>query len=254
MQLKNKYAIVTGGSAGIGLAFTRALTSAGVDVLVVGRNQSRLDALRKEAAGISTFKADLQNPSERDALINLLQTSNRAVDILINNAGTMQRIDLQKPQAMEQLESEMALDLQAPMHLSTALLPALLSRPSAAIVNITSGLVYAPFSGAPGYCAAKAGLHAFTQALRWQAKDSNLQILEILPPSVATELTRGYGGPKIQPSEVANGLIKALQNNSTELRLGQANALYLMSRLAPQASFKMINQTIEKNSPKTAAV
>ena len=87
------------------------------------------------------------------------------------------------------LGHDLALDLHAPIHLATTLLPRLLERSEAAIVNVTTGLVYAPFGATPGYSAAKGGLHAFTRSLRWQTRATRLQVVDLLPPAVETDLT-----------------------------------------------------------------
>ena len=246
MKLQGKFAVVTGGGSGIGLTIVRALQAAGTEVLIVGRNQVKLNAVRGGNTVLTSFAADISKASERDRLIQHLLSGRQAVDIFINNAGTMQSIDLHKSDAMALLDDELTLNLHAPIHFSTALLPHLLTRPEAAIVNITTGLIYAPFGYTPGYSASKGGLHGFTRSLRWQTRTSRLQVLEVIPPTVDTELTKHYDGPKIKPEVVAKAVIKALQNETKELRVGQAKALYFMSRLAPGALFKMLNNAAEK--------
>ena len=247
MDLKGKSAVITGGGSGIGLAITRALQSEGAKTLIVGRDKARLNAVRGGNTLISTFAADISKGSERDGLIQHLLKDSSPVDIFINNAGTMQSIDLHRDGALSLLDSELALNLYAPIHFATALLPYLLKRPEAAVVNITSGLIYAPFGSAPGYSAAKSGLHDFTRSLRWQTRSSQLQVLEVMPPTVDTELTKHAKVPKIPPEVVARAVVKALKQGTTELRVGQAKALYFMSRLAPQAIFNMMNKMADKS-------
>jgi uncharacterized oxidoreductase len=113
-------------------------------------------------------------------------------------------------------------------------------------VNVTTGLVYAPFGNTPGYSAAKGGLHAFTRSLRWQTRSSTLQVVELFPPTVDTDLTKRYNGPKIKPSIVASALVNALKSGQTEVRPGQSKALYLMSRLAPNFIFRALNQQADR--------
>jgi uncharacterized oxidoreductase len=134
----------------------------------------------------------------------------------------------------------------APLHFCTALLDHLIGRPEAAIVNITSGLVYAPYSGAPAYSAAKGGLQAFTKSLRWQTRHTRLNVIEVLPPAVDTDMTEGFDGLKIKPTTVANAVVKALKRDRSEARVGPAKALYALSRLAPNAAFTMINRELDK--------
>lgn len=246
MELEGKLALVTGGANGIGLAITEALSAAGASVLIVGRDQARLEAVRAKFARVSILKADLAHPEERQRLIDHVETNQPPLDILINNAGIMQYFLLTQDDALKRLDKEIALDLQAPIHLATAFLPGLLKRPQAAIVNVSTGLVYAPFGNTPGYSAAKGGLHAFTRSLRWQTKASNLQVIELFPPTVDTDLTKNYNGPKIKTSVVAAALLNGLRSGKTEVRPGQSKALYIMSRIAPDFIFNILNKQADQ--------
>jgi uncharacterized oxidoreductase len=246
MKIEGKRALVTGGTAGIGLEITRALSAAGASVLVVGRDRTKLDAVRDATARVETFAADLAESGERERLITHVSSGSPPLDILVNNAGTMQYFALTSPDALDRIERELALDLHAPIHLAVALLPRLLDRPEAAIVNVTTGLVYAPFGNTPGYSAAKGGLHAFTRSLRWQTRQSRLQVIDLLPPAVETDLTARYHGPKIGPAKVAAALLDALRTGRTDVRPGQTKALYAMSRIAPGFIFRALNAQADK--------
>jgi uncharacterized oxidoreductase len=247
MDLTGKFALVTGGGSGIGLAITKALRAAGSDVLIVGRDETRLNAARGADLGISTVAADLAKPDDRVRLIEQLN-SGRPLDILVNNAGSMTRIDLHNPNAQSLIDHDVALDLAAPVHLSIALLPALRQRAEAAIVNVSTGLIYAPLALNPGYSTAKAGLHAFTRSLRRQTRADSIHVLEVFPPLVDTELTRDYGGPKIGPEAVGTAVVRALVHRRSELRIGRAKFLYVMSRIVPEGIFSMINGAVEKRA------
>lgn len=247
MHLEGKFAVVTGGGAGIGLAITKALRAVRSDVLIVGRNEARLKAARGDDSGILTVAADLAKPDDRVGLIEQL-SSGRPPDILINNAGSMTRIDLHDPNAQSLMDHDVALDLAAPVHLSVAPLPVLRQRPEAAIVNVSTGLVYAPLAFNPGYSTAKAGLHGFTRSLRRQTRGDSIQVLEVFPPIVETELTKDFGGPKIGPEAVGTAVVKALAHNRSELRIGRAKLLYAMSRIVPNGIFSLINRAAEKRA------
>lgn len=253
MNLAGKYALVTGGNAGIGLAITRSLVEAGAHVLVVGRDHARLESARAASNRVTVLQADLISSAGREQVVEYVRAGDTPLDILVNNAGTMQYFDVTVDDALARLEAELALDLHAPIHLAMALLPLLLARPEAALVNVTTGLVYAPFGATPGYSAAKAGLHAFTRSLRWQVRASGLKVLELLPPAVETQLTRRYDGPKIKPAKVAQALVEALVDGTDEVRPGQAKALYAMSRIAPDFIFKTLNKLADKTPKDHAA-
>lgn len=245
MELKNARALVTGGTGGIGVAITRALSAAGAEVLIVGRDPRKLAALGSELPRVSGFEADLAEADDVDRLTRHVAAMTPALDILINNAGTMQYFALTGGDAAKRLASELELDLHAPIRLTTALLPLLLRRPAAAVVNVTTSLVYAPLGNAPGYSTAKGGLSAFTKSLRWQTRDSRLLVVELLPPTVDTGMTARYDGPKTTPDKVAKALLDGLASDSVEVRPGQAKALYALSRVAPGFLFKALNKAAE---------
>ena len=243
MKLTGKYAVVTGGTSGIGLALSRALQAHGAQVLAIGRDAAKLDAAGE--LGIGVLSADVADGAERQRVIETLLDAPTPIDIFINNAGTMQKFKLLDTDAMARTEDELDLDLHAPLHFCIALLDHLISRPEAAIVNITSGLVYAPYSGAPAYSAAKGGLQAFTKSLRWQTRHTGLNVVEVLPPAVDTDMTEGFEGLKIKPTTVADAVVRTLKRDRSEARVGPAKALYALSRLAPKAAFTMINRELD---------
>jgi uncharacterized oxidoreductase len=246
MNLEGKFAMVTGGTRHRpgdhqGAARRRFRCA--------DRRSERdgLNAARGDDSRILTVVADLANPDDRVRLIEQL-TSGRPLDILVNNAGSMTRIDIHNPNAESLMEHDVALDLAAPVHLSIDLLPVLWQRPEAAIVNVSTGLIYAPLAFNPGYSTAKAGLHAFTRSLRRQTRSDSIHVLEVFPPIVYTELTRNHGGPKIGVEAVGAAVVKALVHNRNELRIGRAKFLYSMSRIVPNVIFSMINRATEKRA------
>lgn len=248
MKLPDKTALVTGGGSGIGLAITQALVRAGVHVIIVGRDLARLEQVRTDLGNVTVVPADLARSEDRERLIAEVLDGERPLDLLVNNAGTMQYFALTGDRALARLDAELALDLHAPIHLATAFLPHLLTRPDGAIVNVTTGLIYAPFGNTPGYSAAKGGLHAFTQSLRWQTRNTSLKVVELMPPAVRTELTARYDGPKIDPSQVATALVSGLAKGKEEIRPGQTKALYAMSRIAPNFIYRALNRAADKTA------
>ena len=240
MQLKGKYAAVTGGTAGIGLAIARALNAAGLKVVIIGRNKSRLAELGHN--GFASLEADIAQLSGRNKVLAYLSDGDQPLDIFVNNAGSMTAIALASGNAQPLMQREMELNLTAPIHFCLSLLPSLLKRPEAALVNVTTGLVYAPMLNSPAYCASKNGLHAFTQSLRHQTKGSSVRVFEVLPPLVDTDLVKHVKGAKAKPETVARALVERLQADATELRVGQVKALYFMSRLAPKMASNLINK------------
>ncbi|MGH8336930.1 MAG: SDR family NAD(P)-dependent oxidoreductase, partial [Gammaproteobacteria bacterium] len=162
MQISGKTALVTGGTDGIGLEIARQLKAKGADLTVCGRRENMLASARAE--GLGAIRADLSNAEGCAAFLQ--QFNDRPLDILINNAGMGGNFGPGDPLDLALTDKAIFLNLNAPMHLIGQLLPNLLARPEAAIVNVTSGLAIAPRAGGPVYCASKAGLRSFTQSLR----------------------------------------------------------------------------------------
>jgi uncharacterized oxidoreductase len=231
MQLVGKTALVTGGTDGIGGHLIRQLRELGVTIITQGRNAERVAAT--QADGFEVTAADLSTQAGVDAL--LARLAGRPIDILINNAGAGADHDFREPGLPDPgvADAGIFLNLNAPIHLITALMPTLKARPEAMIVNVTSGLAIAPRAGGPVYCATKAGLRSYTQALRAQLVGTKVHVLEALPPMVETKLTAGRGSSKMAPHECARQIISAMQRNADEANVGIVKLLQIVNSISP---------------------
>jgi uncharacterized oxidoreductase len=231
MNLKDKTILVTGGTDGIGAQLIRQLREKGATVITSGRNAERITATR--AAGFEVIEADLSAQSGVDALLAGL--NGRSIDVLINNAGAGVDHDFREPGQpdLHAMDDVVFLNLHAPIHLITRLMDGLRARPAAMIVNVTSGLAIAPRAGGPVYCATKAGLRSYTQAIRAQLKDSNVHVLEVLPPVVETAMTAGRGGNKLSPDACARQIISAMERGANEANVGMVKLLQVVNSLSP---------------------
>lgn len=175
MQLQGKTVLVTGGTDGIGAQLIRQLRDKGAAVITQGRNPERVAATR--ADGFEVIQADLGKWVGVGKLLKSVE--GRPIDILINNAGAGVDHDFRET-APDLVASDdtIFLNLNAPIHLIATLMPVLKARNEAMIVNVTSGLAIAPRAGGPVYCATKAGLRSYTQALRFQLKGTKVHVLE----------------------------------------------------------------------------
>lgn len=238
MQLSGKTALVTGGTDGIGLEISRLLSAKGASVIVCGRREDYLVSARAE--GLETIKADLSNAGGCTDFIEAL--GNRPLDILINNAGMGGNFGPGDPLDLALTDRAIFLNLNAPMHLIGHLLPRLLERPEAAIVNVTSGLAIAPRSGGPVYCASKAGLRSFTQALRHNLRNTRVHVIEALPPVVETAMTAARQQKKMPAAECAAQIVDAIESNKTEANVGIVKMLQMLHSISPALARRiMIN-------------
>lgn len=229
MRIEGRTALVTGGTDGIGLQLARQLKAKGATVIVCGRDAERLAAAR--AQGFEAVEADLSSAAGCDALLDALP--GRDVDILVNNAGMGGPSDLLNGFDLAQTDKAIFLNLNAPMRLIAGLLPRLRARPEAAVVNVTSGLAIAPRAGGPVYCATKAGLRSFTQALRHQLRDSRVTVIEALPPVVETRMTAQNPHKKMPASDCAAAIVRAIETGEEEAAIGSVKALRLVHSISP---------------------
>ena len=230
MHLSGKCILVTGGTDGIGAALIRALRASGAEVVTTGRTPERIAATRAE--GFEVIEADLSAPAGVEALVAGL--GGREIDVLVNNAGAGVGHDFRNgPPDDARLDPAIFLNLNAPIHLITHLMPMLKSRTQAMIVNVTSGLAIAPYGGGPVYCATKAGLRSYSQALRQQLKDTRVHVLEVLPPLVDTQMNAGRSTAKMSTPECARQIVRAMERDAAEANIGLVRVLRLVYSISP---------------------
>lgn len=221
MDIAGKTALVTGGTDGIGLEVARQLRAKGARVIVAGRR----------ADGDDAISADLSTAEGCAALVAAF--GDTPIDILVNNAGMAGNFGPDEPLDLALTDRAIFLNLNAPIHLTGLLLEKLKARPQAAIVNVTSGLAIAPRAGGPVYCASKAALRSFTQAMRHNLKGSNVRMIEALPPVVDTAMTAARDGGKMSPHECARQIVAAIERDRAEANVGIVKLLQLVHSVSP---------------------
>jgi uncharacterized oxidoreductase len=228
MDITGNTVLITGGGTGIGLALAAALYERGNEVVICGRRRSRLRTAQARLPGIRIRVCDVSNHRSRQAMADWLESEFKGLNILVNNAGIQRVVDFRKGvRDLPDADDEIATNLAAPIHLSAMLIPRLKRRKAAAIVNVSSGLAFAPIAAMPVYCATKAALHSWSLSLRHQLRGTSVRVFEIAPPMVATELSgrrdRGEDEDYIMSADaVAGGILAALRRNRYEAALGSA--------------------------------
>jgi uncharacterized oxidoreductase len=229
MHLSGKTALVTGGTDGIGLEIARQLKAKGATVIVAAR---RADLLERAAVeGLEPIAADLSTAAGCSALVEAV--ASRPIDLLVNNAGMHGNFGPGEPLDLDLTDKAVFVNLNAPIHLIGLMLDGLKARPEAMIVNVTSGLAIAPRGGGPVYCATKAGLRSFTQALRYNLRDTKVRVVEALPPIVETALTAERGKGKMSAKECARQILVAIEGNHDEANVGQTKLLRAVYSISP---------------------
>jgi len=240
MDVSGKTILLTGGTNGIGRELALQLKAKGAEVITTGRNPDRVAAMRE--AGFEVIVADLSDAAGVDALLAALE--GRSLDALINNAGQLVdhefrsggRFTSPNAGAPDPDASDAAIyaNLSAPIRLIVGLMEGLWARPEAAIVNVTSGLAIAPAARASVYCATKAGLRFYTLALRAQLADTNIQVIEALPPVVDTQMNEGNDMKKMSAEECARHILVAIEKNKAEANIGGTKVLRLADSISPR--------------------
>jgi uncharacterized oxidoreductase len=193
MQLTGNTILVTGGGTGIGGGLAESLHRLGNHVLIAGRRGEPLAAVAGANPGMGYLTLDQGDPTDIRRFAAELADSYPDLNVVVNNAGIQYVEDLTAGD-VGAADATVAINLLGPIRLTAALLPTLLSKPHATIVNVTSRLGFLPSALVPTYCATKAALHSYTQSLRFQLRDTSVQVIEIIPPNVQTALQgeRGY--------------------------------------------------------------
>lgn len=244
MNLKNSTVLITGGTSGIGLEFVKQLTAQGANIIVTGRKQDALNETKKRYPNVHTFQSDVSNPKDIVQLYKEVTQQFPDLNIIINNAGLMRLIDLQDSSMdLENINREITTNLSGTVQMVHQFLPHLVTKKSAAIVNVSSGIAFMSYSAAPIYSATKAGVRAYTQALRLQLENTNVKVFEMIPPGVNTNLQNDWSvapNPRMMMSvdKMVNVAINGLLKDKKELKPFLISIIKTAVRIAPNALLK----------------
>ena len=253
MKLTQNTILITGGTSGIGFELAKQLTERGNEIIVTGRDPAKLERTKKLLPKIHTIQSDVCDPSAIEALFSKVTKDFPALNILINNAGIMREINIQaNADNLTALTSEIETNLMGPIRMATRFIGFLKQKPSAAIMNVSSGLAFVPLPTSPIYCATKAGMHSYTQSLRVQLKKTNIKVFELAPPATKTELLASFDQADMKGISIMSveamvaAAVKGMEADCFEIRPGQSNQLRFMSRLAPQFILNQMSKPVDR--------
>jgi uncharacterized oxidoreductase len=247
MKLAGRTILITGGSAGIGLAFALKFLDLGNQVIVTGRRQAVLDEVKAKYPKLRTIQSDVADRAQIVTLAARVKKDFPKLDVLMNNAGILVYKNLKAPVAdLADLMTEMNVNVGGVVGMTSAFIDILRAN-KGTVINVSSGLAFVPLPAAPIYSATKAAIHSYTQSLRFQLEETGVEVIEIMPPAVktdmTTELTEG-GAIVITTDELVKKSFASLKEGAVEIHPGQTKQLALLRRLAPN----FINRQLWKAS------
>jgi len=245
MNLGSNTILITGGSEGIGLALAERFLKAGSTVIVCGRREEVLREAQQKHPELHIRVCDVASEQGRIDLFNWATTEFPNLNVLINNAGIQRRFKFTQQPEWAAVQSEITINIEAPIHLSILFLPHLLEQSQPAIINVTSGLAFVPATFAPVYGATKAAMHSLTMALRQQLAETPVEVIEIVPPAINTNL----GGVGLHTTgtplnEFGDAVFKGLEKGEQEITYGFSAKASQASRQELDQFFKQISQTL----------
>jgi uncharacterized oxidoreductase len=254
MNLKGRTILITGGSAGIGLAFALKFLELGNEAIVTGRRQAVLDEVKAKYPKLRTIQSDVANPVQIAALAARVKADFPNLDVLMNNAGIMVHRNLTASAAdLVELTAEININVGGVIGMTSAFIDILTAK-KGTLINVSSALAFVPMPSAPIYSASKAAIHSYTQSLRFQLEKAGVEVIEIMPPAVKTDLAADIAESDVFTLITTDELVKqsfaSLEAGVLEIRPGQAKQLAFMRRLAPD----FINGQLWKASRKLVPV
>lgn len=200
MDMRGNTILITGGGSGIGRGLAEAFHARGNQVVIAGRRQDVLAEVVKANPGMASYGVDLRDPAAVRAFAARVAADFPRLNVLVNNSGIMRAEDLRVPaEDLSDMEAIVATNLLGPLRLTAALLPLLQRQARSVVMNVSSGLAFLPLAMTPTYCATKAALHSYTESLRYQLRGTPTEVIELIPPYVATDLMNGASDPRAMP-------------------------------------------------------
>lgn len=248
MRLAGNTVLITGGATGIGYTMAEAFLHAGSEVIICGRREDRLRQARKRHPPLHIKTCDLAKAEDRLSLMEWVGMNFGRFNVLVNNAGIQRDIDFTK--GLTELhagDNEITINLEAPIVLSGLAVPQLIGKENSAIINVSSGLGFVPAAKMPVYCATKAGMHAFSMALRHQLARVGIKVFEVVPPAVDTELNpegrakRGGFKANLAPETFVAAVMKGLESDTFEIGYGMTEGMLKASRADLEKAFVQMN-------------
>lgn len=223
MKLSNNKILITGGATGIGFGLASRFIAEGNTVIICGRRESALQEAASQLPSLITRVCDVSVAEERVALVKWIADNHSDTNVLVNNAGIQNHMTPFNTDFFERAKSEITINVEAPLHLMKLFqdLPSFKT-----VMNVTSGLSFVPLTKAPVYSATKAFLHSYTLSLQHLLQPKGIEVIEIVPPALNTDLG-GKGLHDYAPpvSDFIEAIFGQLKEGKTQLTFGFSQAM-----------------------------
>jgi len=239
MKLSNNKILITGGASGIGLGLTKRFIEENNTVIICGRREEALKEVVGKYPSVITKVCHLSLEAERIALYEWISVNHSDLNVLVNNAGIQNWMNVSDTDFYQRAKAEIATNIEAPLHL-TSLFINLKSLDT--IINTTSGLSFVPFTKVPVYSATKAFFHSFTLSLQYLLKSKGIEVIEVIPPALNTDLGgKGLHDEAPPVSAFIEAIFNQLKEAKTELTFGFSEALAKASPEDLKIAFGRLN-------------
>ena len=240
MKLSNNKILITGGATGIGFALAERFVKENNTVIICGRRESALKEAKDKLPSLITKVSDLSTANGREDLFNWISREHGDLNVLVNNAGIQQWMSVTDNDFFQRAKEEMTINIETPLHLISFFLKL---DSLNTIMNVTSGLAFSPLAKVPVYCATKAFFHSFTLSLRYILRSKNIEVIELIPPALNTDL----GGKGIHDSAppVSNFIETAFE----QLKQGKTEATYGFSEAMIKAGPEDLQNAFARMNP-----
>lgn len=223
MKISNNKILITGGASGIGLGLTERFVKENNTVIICGRRESVLKEVQAKFPSVITKVCDLSSPTERENLFKWISAEHKDLNVLINNAGIQKWVSVTDAKFFENAKEEISINIEAPIHLASLFVHL---KSLTTLINVTSGLSFVPLTKVPVYSATKSFLHSFTLSLRQLLKANNIEVIELIPPAINTDLGgKGLHAAAPPVSALIESIFAQLKEGKTELTFGMSEAM-----------------------------
>ncbi|MCB0652394.1 MAG: SDR family NAD(P)-dependent oxidoreductase [Saprospiraceae bacterium] len=239
MNLNNNKILITGGGSGIGLGLTERFIKENNTVIICGRREEVLKAVADKFPNVITRVCDLSVEAERVELYHWVAAHHNNLNVLVNNAGIQQWMNVSEDDFYPRAMDEIMINTVAPIHLTHLFLQL---KSLDTIINVTSGLAFVQLTKVPVYCATKAFFHSFTLSLRHLLKSKNIEVIEMIPPALNTDLGgKGIHDGHPSVSDFTDAVFRQMKEGKTELTFGFSEVMVNANPEAIKATFSKMN-------------